>query len=158
MSDSLAFDIAASGMAAQRAYIDVIAENLANSATVRADGEPYRARAPLFETVSPFALALEEATQDDISVRFDDDEATLASGVRLASVVERSGPPRYQFDPAHPLAAKSGPHRGFVALPDVDPIEQMIELVAAGRAYDADVSVLQNAKQMDVEASDIVRL
>lgn len=158
MSDpNLAFDIAASGMAAQRVELNLLAENLANAETVRGDNAgPYRARMPVFEATSPFSLALQRAS-DDLMIGFDDGDAGPQS-VRLAAIVERAGAPRYRFDPQNPLAQAAGPHKGYVAVPDVDPIEEMVELVSAGRAYDADVAVLQNAKQMEIEAADIPRL
>jgi flagellar basal-body rod protein FlgC len=78
--------------------------------------------------------------------------------VTIAGIVELPATPHYRFEPGNPYAAHSGAHKGYVAMPDVDPIEQMIGLVASGRAYDADVSMLQAAKQMDLEAADINRV
>lgn len=159
-----AFDIAASGMAAHRAEMDVIAANIANAETTRASGAtPYRARQAVFEPseTSPFAAALYDATSvsaldggDGFDVDSGDD---FPQGVRFAGTVESAATPRYRYDPGNPLAIAAGPQRGFVAEPDVDPIEQMVSLVSAGRAYDADVAVLQAAKQMDVEAVDVDR-
>jgi flagellar basal-body rod protein FlgC len=174
MSDS-AFDIAASGMAAHRAEIDIIAENLANAGTAAADGTaPYRARSAVFEPARPdeafsFADALSGALEFSPAFDFPSNGGSAASdefalsddatsrGVRLAGVVESDRPPQYRFDPSNPMAIASGGHRGFVAVPDVDPIEQMVSLVSAGRAYDGDVAALQAAKQMDVEAVDVDR-
>jgi flagellar basal-body rod protein FlgC len=174
MSDS-AFDIAASGMAAHRAEIDIIAENLANAGTAAAgSATPYRARSAVFESARPdeafsFADALSGALEFSPSFGFPANGdiaagAEFASsgdatsyGVRLAGVVESDSPPQYRFDPSNPTAFASGKHRGFVAMPYVDPIEQMVSLVSAGRAYDGDVAALQAAKQMDVEAVDVDR-
>ena len=143
-----AFDIAASGMSAQRIQMDVIAQNLANANIERADGVPYRAQTALFEpadetawpggdTIWPsggettflasnFAQTL--AAADDINVSFFADDASPV-GVRFAGVTNQ------QTD-------------------TIDPISQMIGLIAAGRAYDADVSALQAVKQMDVQAAN----
>ncbi len=157
MIDSSAFEIAASGMAAQRSEMDIIAQNLANADAVRADGSaPYRSREAVFEPASPFGGALQSAMESDIEISFDE-EAPTPQGVRLAAVVQRDTPPQLRFDPGNPLAAKNGIHKGFITVPDVDPIEQMVSLIAAGRTYDADVSTLQAAKQMDLEAADIDR-
>jgi len=164
---SLAFDIAASGMAAQRANMNVIAENLANADTTSA-GAPYRTRTAVFE---PASLDDDETSfpiggsfgggsfGGEFAIDFDSDGATqdAAQGVRLADIVDDPAAAQYRFDPTNPLAAKSGTHRGYVAEPYVDPIAQMIGLITAGRAYDADVAALQGAKQMDVEADDIDR-
>lgn len=157
---SLAFDIAASGMAAERGSMNVIAENLANASTVRGpSGEPYRSRYAVFEPAAPFSDAMQSALgpqADDFSIALDDD--TLApQGVRLASVLQAPREYAYRFDPGNPLAEHSGARKGYVAEPSVDSISQMVDLIAAGRAYDADVAVLQGAKQMDLEAADIDR-
>ena len=156
-----AFDIAASGLAAQRAQMDVIAQNLANANTLQG-GAPFRPKLAIFESApaSPFAQALEFAVDGDDAIPFPlfgDEDSAEPQGVALADIVEVAAQPQYRYEPTNPLAAKSGAHKGFVALPDVDPIAQMIELVAAGRAYDANVASLQAAKQMEVEAADIGR-
>jgi flagellar basal-body rod protein FlgC len=136
VSESIsAFDIASSGMAAQRTQMDVIAANLANADARRSDGVPYRPQSAVFEstdlTGSSFADALDAAAGDGFEqISFDD--ASVATGVRFAGLVENPNEP-------------------------ADPISQMIALVSAGRAYDADVSALQAAKQMDIEAIDIER-
>jgi len=143
-----AFDIAASGMAAHRAEMDVIAQNIANAGTSRADdGAPYRERRAVIEPVETDSFA---AIFDDAMAM--DGDGAAPSGVRLAGIVESDAAPQYRFDPDNPFAIAAGPRRGFVAEPDVDPIEQMVSLVSTGRAYDADVAALQAAKQMEVEA------
>jgi flagellar basal-body rod protein FlgC len=156
-----AFDVAASGMAAHRAEMDVIAANLANANTVGPNGaSAYRARTAVFEPAqgSAFASALDDATFDfDSDTSEASDDSGAPAGVRFAGVVEDEGPGQFRYDPSSPLSILSGPRRGFVAVPDVDPIEQMVALVSAGRAYDADVAALQAAKQMDVEAVDVDR-
>jgi flagellar basal-body rod protein FlgC len=130
-----AFDIAASGMSAQRTQMDVIAANLANADVRRPDGAPYRPQTAVFastSTLNPsptFAEALDEAASDGFE-QISFDEGSLPTGVRFAGLVERAGEP-------------------------ADSVSQMIALISAGRAYDADVSALQAAKQMDTEAIDI---
>lgn len=124
-----AFDIAASGMAAQRMQMDLIADNLANANTSRI-GAPFHARAAVFETASPFAPALDSESLDAFAVSFDDEPQV--AGVRLAGLTDASEQA-------------------------VDPVSQMVGLVASGRAYDADIAVLQAAKQMEIEAVDIER-
>jgi flagellar basal-body rod protein FlgC len=150
MSD--AFDIAASGMAAHRAQLDVIAENLANANSVGANGVPYRARMALIEPLETagdpldaggfsFADALDAATGDSgPDAFFDLDASAQPAAVRVAGIVDSASGPR-------DAASGAG----------VDPIGQMVELLATGRAYDADVAALQAAKQMDVEAVDVDR-
>jgi flagellar basal-body rod protein FlgC len=132
-----AFDIAASGMAAQRIQMDVIAANLANADARRSDGAPYSPQTAVFESAdltdpaTSFTDVLDAATSDGFEqISFDD--ASGPAGVRFAGLVDHPNEP-------------------------ADPISQMIALVSAGRAYDADVSALQAAKQMDIEAIDIER-
>jgi len=154
------YDIASSGMAAQRVQMDLIAENLANAGIPRADGTVFRAKTALLSEASPFSSVMSDPSELDLAdLRFagEDDPAT-PSGVEVASVVERSEDPVYRYDPKNPYAARTGLHKGYIAMPEVDPIEQMVSLVSAGRAYDANVSMLEAAKQMDLEAADIDRL
>ena len=149
-----AFDIASSGMAAHRLEMDVIAQNIANAGTRRTrEGEPYRERRVVTEPLvsGSFASILDDAA----FAPFDDEDEP--AGVEVTGIVESNAPAEYRYDPHSPFAFASGARKGFVAEPSVDPIEQMISLVSAGRAYDADVAALQAAKQMDVEAVDVDR-
>lgn len=127
-----AFDIAAAGMAAHRAQMDRIAENIAGAGTMRPPGgAPFLTGSPAAGAADAFlfAAALDSAVgHDDADFAFADDTFAIA--------------PR----PLRP--SLDG---------DADPIEQMVSLVATGRAYDADVAALQAAKQMDVEAIDVDR-
>ena len=133
-----AFDIAAGGMAAERSAMDVIARNLAGGMRAsRADGESTVGDAAFVP--ASFSSALEDALSSaDIEMPFANDMQWASAG-------------------AHPDfgAGDAAPQSSPATRDDGDPIGQMIALVAAGRAYDADVAALQAAKQMDVEASDI---
>ena len=153
-----AFDIAASGMAAHRAEMDVIAENIANAGVSRADGSQFRPRIPVFEPAA------------DGSSFEQGDDASFASALESALGADRSdgygGDPVDNSDSAFGFALFGGPApqpvrlAGFSVSPASDAddsIGQMVSLVAAGRAYDADVATLQAAKQMDVEAIDVDR-
>jgi flagellar basal-body rod protein FlgC len=126
-------------MAAHRAEMDLIAANIANAGASRAEGgAPYRPRKAVFEPSgsASFASVLADASSDALDGADGDFdfEASPISGVRLAGVIESEA-----------------------SAPDGDPIEQMVSLVSAGRAYDADVAALQAAKQMDVEAIEVDR-
>lgn len=158
------YAIAASGMAAQRTQMDVIADNLAHAGVVRADGSVFRSKTAVLASESSFEPMMRTALLGDTG--YDTDFALAGagdamygpSGVTVADIVDDERRPQYRFDPGNPFAAKKGSHAGYVALPDVDPIQQMVALVGSGRAYDADVSMLQAAKQMDMEAADIARV
>lgn len=162
MSDVYA--IAASGMAAQRTQMDLIADNLANAGVVRADGGVFHPKTAVLTSEAAFDPILRSATLSDsdgaasFALADADDMADEPAGVAIADIVADERQPQYRFDPANPFAAKSGSHAGYVVLPDVDPIQQMVALVGSGRAYDANVSMLQAVKQMDMEAADIARV
>jgi len=133
MFDSLR--IAASGMTAERLRMDVIAENLANASTTRGvNGQPYRRKeVVLAEGGASFEQVLK--------------------GVRVAGVVEDPTPLRRVHDPGHPDADNDG----FVTLPNVQPVTEMVDLITASRGYEADVQSMNTAKQMFLKALDILR-
>ncbi len=130
-----ALDISASGLWAQRRRMEVIGENLANSETTRtAAGGPYRRKAVLLQATEGvgFAAALANG-------------APREGGVQVAGVVESSDPPRRVHRPDHPQA---GPD-GFVSLPNVNPIVEMVDMISASRAYEANLSAVDTFKTMN---------
>jgi flagellar basal-body rod protein FlgC len=133
MFDSLR--IAASGMTAERLRMDVIAENLANASTTRgADGQPYRRK---------------EVVLSEGGRTFDQ----VLKGVRVSGVVDDPTPPRRVYDPGHPDADKDG----FVTMPNVQPVTEMVDLITASRGYEADTQAMNTAKQMFLKALDLLR-
>lgn len=142
MTDA-AFEIAAGGMAAERSAMDVIARNLAGGGTSNGSGSVSGLGRSAFVPAS-FSSALDDAMSMGGSVDID---MPFADRLQVAFIGEGADLDGSGGDVAHPPSSD--------APPDADPIGQMIALVAAGRAYDADVAALQAAKQMDVEASDI---
>jgi flagellar basal-body rod protein FlgC len=138
-----AFDIAAGGMAAERSAMDIIARNLAAGGAGSAAGSaPGIVETPFVP--ASFSSALDDALSSAGSV---DVEMPFANAMQWASTVDGADLELGAGDV--PPGNSQAPQTGS------DPIGQMIALVAAGRAYDADVAALQAAKQMDVEASDI---
>ncbi len=119
------FDIAGSAMTAQSQRMNVTASNLANAdSTVGPDGLPYRARQVVFETAA--------AAGHDIG------------GVRVSRVVEDPSPLRRAYDPKNPAADADG----YVALPNVNVVEEMVNMISASRSYQANVEVLNTAKNL----------
>lgn len=115
------FDISASGLLAQRIRIDTIAANLANAETTRtAGGGPYQRKQPVF--------------QEDLE----------HGGVTITEIVADPRPPTRVYQPGHPDADTTG----YVLMPNVDPMEEMVNLVAASRAYEANVTALNATKAM----------
>ncbi|HYK53729.1 MAG TPA: flagellar basal body protein [Candidatus Eremiobacteraceae bacterium] len=144
-----AFDIAASGMAAHSAEMDLIAENIANAGVSKADGTEYRPRMPVFEPAGDgsFASALASALGSDPTGDFSLDPADAGDAAFGFAAFGEPAPQPVRLAGIAVSPASDGD----------DSIGQMVSLVAAGRAYDADVAALQAAKQMDVEAIDVDR-
>lgn len=137
--------VSGSALTAQRLRMDVIASNIANAETTRTpEGGPYRRQTVVFR---PLALDQEVGTQTAPS------SAAVASGLEIASIVELPGDGRTVFDPAHPDADPNG----FVTYPEIDMVMEMTDLVAATRAYEANVAVLQAIKAMAQRTLDIIR-
>jgi flagellar basal-body rod protein FlgC len=128
--------ISASGMAAERLRIQVIAENIANAnSTKGADGLPYRRK----------SVVLQEA--DGASF------GEVLGGVEATGITEDRSPGRRVYDPANPDADK----QGYVTLPNVDTVTEMVDLITASRGYDANAQALNASKQMFTKALDILR-
>jgi flagellar basal-body rod protein FlgC len=138
------FAIAASALRAERLRLDVIASNLANANTTRTEaGGPYRRRHVVFETElmgSDFGDTIAALGADD-----------ARRGVDVTAVVEDPTPARLVFDPGHPDANAEG----YVAYPNVNPVLEMVDLMAATRAYEANVQVVNATKRMAESALSI---
>ncbi len=119
------FDIAASSMAAQSQRLNVVASNLSNAdSATSANGQPYRARQVIFSTapVSPEG----------------------ASGVKVTGVIEDPSPMKMVYEPKHPLANA----QGFVTMPNVNVVEEMVNMISASRSYQNSVDVMNTAKSL----------
>jgi flagellar basal-body rod protein FlgC len=131
----------ASGLNAERARIEVAVSNLANAESTRsADGGPYRRRDVVLssDAVSPFAGSLQSA---------------VATGVKVAAVVEDRAEFRRRYQPSHPDADAEG----FVALPNVEPAEEMVDMLSAARAYQANLTAINLVRDMVQRALEIAR-
>lgn len=137
------FAISASGMTAERLRMDTIANNLANAETTRtADGGPYRRQVPVF------------ASRLEASVgRRAGDQQFRGMGVRVVGINSADGPPRLLYDPDHPDANEDG----YVAMPDINVPREMVDLISASRAYEANMTAFNTAKNMAMRALDIGR-
>jgi flagellar basal-body rod protein FlgC len=147
-----AFDISASALTAERMRMDVTAENLANAQTTRtANGGPYRRKEVVVQEVPQgggFAGSLKSAMGVGSSGR-----AGGASSVEVAGIVEDSSPNKMVYDPGHPDANA----QGYVAMPNVDSVTEMVDLISSSRAYEANVTALQSAKTMFSKTLDLLR-
>ncbi len=149
-----AIDVAGSALSAERLRMDVTAENLANAQTTRGpDGEPYRRKAVLLQQQSAggFGAALAGAMRPagmGASPRRDG-----AAGVEVAGIVEDGEEERLVYDPGHPDADE----RGYVRMPNVDPVAEMVDLITASRGYEANVTAMQTAKAMFTKTLELLR-
>ena len=139
--------ISGSGLTAQRLRMDVTAENLANAQTTRtANGGPYRRKVvTLQEAGGGFDTALAAAS----SVQ----SGSAPGGVEVAGIAEDTTPDRMVYDPGHPDADANG----YVKMPNVNPVSEMVDLISSSRAYEADVTAMQAAKSMFSKTLDILR-
>jgi len=121
------FSIAGSGMAAQSQRLNTVASNIANvDSATGPDGRVYSARQVVFQSTPV------------------DAGDPRAQGVRVASITESAAPPRRVHDPKHPMADKEG----YVTLPNVSVVDEMVNMIAASRAYQNNVEVMNTAKSM----------
>lgn len=136
--------ISASGLSASRVWVNVVSTNLANANTTRTeDGQPYQRRTVIYESepVGGFGEALNSAMQDGLSK------------VKVADIVSDGRDFKELYDPQHPDADS----RGFVKMPNVNPVEEMANMVNASRSYEANLAALNTAKQLAVKAIDLGR-
>ena len=143
-----AINISGSGLSAERLRMDVTAENLANAQSTRgADGQPYRRKEVVLQQADGFGEALKAASAGGPTA------AAASRGVQVAQIVEDQSPNRQVYDPGHPDANAEG----YVEMPNVDPVTEMVDLIAASRAYEANVTAMQTAKSMFSKTLDLLR-
>lgn len=146
-------NIAATGMSAERLRTDVISNNIANASTTRTqEGGPFRRSRVVFEAVG------EKTTQwrTPFTPRSLDNGA--GGGVRAREIVKDTDTPcKLVYDPTHADAIQSGPRKGYVEYPNVNIVDEMVDLIAASRAYEANSTVIEGAKEMFTSALDIGR-
>jgi flagellar basal-body rod protein FlgC len=145
-------DVAASGMNAQRFAMDVIASNIANVNTVnQVSGEPYRRKFAHFAPDASKVFAL--------PVGFSEfpEEFSIGGGVKIEGAYEDNSEDafKYEYDPTNPRAEKDGKWKGYVKKPNINIIQEMTNLIVASRAYEANATVVQAAKQMAQKGATI---
>ena len=140
-----AMDISASALTAERTRMNLISSNLANAnSTKTAEGGPYKRKDALFTAVP---------IQNGFSNRLSDAVRQNSRGVQVTQIVEDQNPPRMQYDPTHPDADA----QGYVTLPNVNVVEEMADMIAATRAYEANVNATQAAKAMATKTLELLR-
>ncbi|WP_417657392.1 flagellar basal body rod protein FlgC [Pseudidiomarina aestuarii] len=126
-------DIAGSALTAQSQRMNVSASNMANANSVAGpNGEPYKAKQVIFE---------QQLQNQGVG------------GVQVQQVVESEAPARREYQPGHPLADD----QGYVTLPNVDPVAEMVNMISAARSYQANVEVLNTSKELLMRTLSIGR-
>lgn len=129
----LPLKVSATGLESQKIRLNVIASNLANiNSTSTPEGGPYRRKDVIFQTY----------IYDQIS-----------QGVDVMRIVEDQRPPRIIYEPSHPDADKNG----YVKYPNVNPMEEIINMISASRAYEANLTMINSYKEMFLKTLDLLR-
>jgi flagellar basal-body rod protein FlgC len=141
MSLMTAIEVGASGLTAQRRRLEVLVSNLVNANTTQPAGaEPYRRKDVVFTAVNPemsFGAAFDDAVQ----------------GVEIFGVVTDRSDPIKRYEPNHPHADKDG----YVSYPNVNVMEEMVNVLSATRSYEANLQVVNAAKEMEQKTLEILR-
>ena len=145
MSLLSALSVSASGLSAQRTRAELLVENIANSETTRTpEGGPYRRKDAIFSSApqgSPFSAA------------FQKEMGAYSNGVEVSDIYQDTSEPDKRYLPSHPDADANG----YVAFPKMNPAEDIVDLMAATRGYDANVSAMSAVKNMIQSSIDLLK-
>jgi len=145
-----ALNVSATGLTAERLRMDVTAENLANAQTTRgADGQPYRRKEVVLSEVQSGGFGAQLAK----AVGAGSASGSQPGGVEVAGITQDQTPGKLVYDPGHPDADA----KGYVRMPNVDTVAEMVDLISASRAYEANVTAMNAAKQMFSKTLDLLR-
>lgn len=138
-------DIASGGMTAQRTRLNVISMNLANANTTKTeDGTPYRRKTAVFQTI-PAGGAFEDQLKNYLNDQI--------YGVEAKEIIPVEGDFKKVYDPTHP----DSDEKGFVFMPNVNLVEEMVHMLNANRSYEANAAVIKTVKDMALSALNITR-
>ncbi|HKH87693.1 MAG TPA: flagellar basal body rod protein FlgC [Acidimicrobiales bacterium] len=140
-----AISIAASGLTAERVRMDVTSENLANADTTQgANGQPYQRQEVVLQQVGGgFGAALSGAMSAAVPGT-SQVNGTAAGGVAVAGIVNDPTPDQEVYDPGNPSANA----QGYVKMPNVNPVNEMVDMIDESRSYESDVTAMSTAKEM----------
>jgi flagellar basal-body rod protein FlgC len=145
------YDIASSGMAAQRTRINVVSSNIANAQTTHTEnGGPYKKQNVVFEEI----LLHKQNEKNNPSVKENTTlEQQRSIGVNVKQIVDSKLDDVLRYEPNHPDANKDG----YVAYPNINPVIEMTDLIEAMRSYEANLSAFQTQKNMDNKTIDLLK-
>ncbi len=135
-------DISASGLTAERVRMDIIANNIANAnTTLSVNGEPYKRKSVVL------------ASRTDTSFSNDLQENIKNMGVEVIKIVDDTAPPKLKYDPSDPNADANG----FIRLPNVNVLNEMVDMISATRSYEANATAIESTKSMVKSAFEIIK-
>ncbi len=129
-------EVAQTGLSVQKYRMDIVSSNLANADSVDDAGNPYRRKIPVFQEILD--------TQNGLPL----------SKVAISEVLQDDTPYKLKFDPSNPLADKNG----YVKLPNVDPMREMVDMISAMRTYEANLTAFNTHKEMLLKSIDIIKV
>ncbi|AXX85440.1 MULTISPECIES: flagellar basal body rod protein FlgC [Arcobacteraceae] len=146
------YNVATSGMSAQRTRINVTSANIANAKTTHtAEGGPYKKQVVLFEDVL-LANKNKKTNSNDIEVTNSTNSELSLRAVGVKKIIKSDAPPVLRYDPTHPDANE----KGYVAYPDINPVVEMVDLIEAMRSYEANVTAFNTHRGIDTKTLDIL--
>jgi flagellar basal-body rod protein FlgC len=171
MYDSV--EVSASGLSAERLAMDVIANNLANVNTTRTpEGGAFKRQLVIFQqkqddasaakatsTGGPSTTNANTADTDGFGIDgvdtdlFGPDPSLARAGVQVTGITQDNGPDKLVYDPGHPDADA----QGYVHMPNVDVVKEMVDMMAAQRAYEANVTAIQESRNMGTAAQSLLK-
>ncbi len=135
------FNVSASALKAHKTRLDTISSNLANVETTSTpEGGPYKKKSVYFESTPP-------SFKDVLRQNMDN----AVQGVKIKEILEDESPPKLVYNPSHPDAKEDG----YVEMPDINVIEEMVDMMNATRSYEANTTVIKSAKRMAMKALEI---
>lgn len=142
-------NISGSGLTSQRLRLDVIANNIANATTTRTtEGGPFQRSRVILRPIDDSLTFKSHLLPDNLRKQ-------VGQGVKVLKIEKDEKPPRMVYDPTHPDAIKSGKWAGYVMMPNVNIVEEMVDMISANRSYEANISVIQAGRQMFEKALSI---
>ncbi len=129
-------EVAQTGLSVQKYRMDIVSSNLANADSVDDAGNPYRRKIPIFQEI------------------LDSQNGLPLSKVAISQVLQDNTPYKLKFDPSNPLADKNG----YVKLPNVDPMREMVDMISAMRTYEANLTAFNTHKEMLLKSIDIIKV
>jgi len=143
------YDVASSGMSAQRTRINIVSTNIANAQTTHGvNGEPYKKQNVVFEE-----MLLDSQKKLSQNNSFEKQDPLSLRGVGVKDIIEAKDQPVMKYEPEHPDANKDG----YVAYPNINPVIEMTDLIEATRSYEANLSAFKTQKDIDTKTLEILK-